>query len=344
MLALNDTESALTRSSTEPEPSTSGPGRYAGLSDFAEESEVKMKPLCKKNKKKRTVLFCIGWFSELVPQGIHAEVLETEETEFRSDETCDELDYLSGDEFDSPLYDDLCYSNWKKGCSFCRSTARKRRPKPRPRCRVRVSQKMQSKENIFVNRLTQKDNIESRLRERGLKRTGLNMYFRRVESGGRQARKVFTSSCGHQKSKSVGRTVAPTIRKRRKQLEDHPAALHHELRSDNIPDGVGDFMRSVIDLQHRDLTPEDYELLLLLDESVAPKTTSRDVLGSIRVVTVDVAAMVGELCTICMELYQAAQNVKTLPCKHTFHADCIDHWLLTASQNCPLDGLEIIQA
>lgn len=336
MMAVNDAENALDSSSTEPGPSTLGPGRYAGLSDFAEETEVKMKPLCKREKKK-TVLFCIGWLSE-VPQGIHT---ESEETEFHSDETCDELDYMSSDEFDSPLYDDLCYSNWKKGCSFRRSTAWNRRPKHRPHRRV---QKMQSKESTFMNRLTQKDNIESRLREKGLKRTGLDMYFRRVDSGVQKSGKVFTTSYEHQKVKLVGRTVAPTARRPRKQLQDHPAALKHELRSDNIPDGVGGFMRTVIDLQHRDLTPEDYELLLMLDESVAPKTVPKEALGSICVVTVDVAAVVGELCSICMELYQAAQNVKTLPCKHTFHADCIDHWLLTASQNCPLDGLAIVQA
>ena len=346
-LAVNDGNSDLTLSPIEPGPSISGIDlSEEEVSHVAEESEVKMKPL---SKQKRTVLFYISWISEM-PQGIHTEAHETEKMESQTDEASDELDYFAGDEFDSPMYDDYCYSNWKKGCCFCRSTAQNRQPKRKPhrRVNVKMSQKLHAKENVFTNICTQKDNIESKLRERGLQRMGLGMYFRRVGSAAARSGKRdsnSTASCGYQKKKCVGRAEAPITRKPRKRhQEDHPAALKHELRSDNIPDGVGVFMRNVVDLQHRDLTPEDYELLLMLDESVAPKTVSKGALESLQVVTVDIAAMVGELCTICMELYQAAQNVKTLPCKHTFHADCIDHWLLTASQNCPLDGLAIIQA
>ena len=43
---------------------------------------------------------------------------------------------------------------------------------------------------------------------------------------------------------------------------------------------------------------------------------------------------IGE-CTICMDDYQEGESLKQLPCKHFFHPDCINSWLLQKN-TCPL--------
>jgi len=108
-----------------------------------------------------------------------------------------------------------------------------------------------------------------------------------------------------------------------------------------------DLISLLITMQDRDLSPEDYELLLRLDERVAPKTISAAQLQGLRtdVVGKEAADMENclreEVCTICMELYELGQVRKYLPCGHGFHDGCIDSWLTNASINCPLDGQEV---
>ena len=41
-------------------------------------------------------------------------------------------------------------------------------------------------------------------------------------------------------------------------------------------------------------------------------------------------------CVICMEKYQINDEVKTLPCFHIFHKDCIDQWLKAGNDSCPI--------
>ncbi|KAJ2141325.1 hypothetical protein IW136_002314 [Coemansia sp. RSA 678] len=40
-------------------------------------------------------------------------------------------------------------------------------------------------------------------------------------------------------------------------------------------------------------------------------------------------------CGICMEEYKAEEEVMTLPCKHVYHLECIDHWL-KMNGTCPI--------
>jgi hypothetical protein len=43
-----------------------------------------------------------------------------------------------------------------------------------------------------------------------------------------------------------------------------------------------------------------------------------------------------EKCVICMEKYEINDEVKTLPCFHIFHKDCIDHWFKAGNDSCPI--------
>ena len=115
----------------------------------------------------------------------------------------------------------------------------------------------------------------------------------------------------------------------------------YALRANNADNAFeNDLVNVLINLQNRDLTPEDYELLLRLDDRVAPKTVTQDILDSFEtdIVTQNDVEME---CAVCMETYQVGQERKHLPCGHIFHKNCIDTWLKNSSLNCPLDGLSV---
>ena len=241
-----------------------------------------------------------------------------------SEEEIDELN----DCFEDDFKDDLCYANWKKGCHFCRSVAKNTKPKIRPHKRVKVADKNRTTRrtlNVKENVNNQKENIQKRLDKMNIKRIGFDIYDP-VETAIKMSLK--TANKRTRKSKEGNNKV------------DHPNALKYELKHDNDTKG-GNQTNRIADLQHRDINPEDYDLLLLLDESIAPKTVSTSFLTNLRVVIVDEANLLGELCAICMDAYQMSDKAKQLPCNHFFHQNCIDNWLSNASPNCPLDGVPV---
>ena len=40
-------------------------------------------------------------------------------------------------------------------------------------------------------------------------------------------------------------------------------------------------------------------------------------------------------CGICLESFSNGEKLKTMPCLHAFHADCLDKWL-AVSGTCPV--------
>ena len=43
-------------------------------------------------------------------------------------------------------------------------------------------------------------------------------------------------------------------------------------------------------------------------------------------------------CSICLDPFLPGQFLRSLPCKHFFHVNCIDEWLTTSSRCCPEDA------
>ena len=83
------------------------------------------------------------------------------------------------------------------------------------------------------------------------------------------------------------------------------------------------YARLVRELQERDITPNDYDLLLRLDEAV-PK---RHVLSE------EAASRLGEHefkghgeCAICCSDLEHGELCTELCCGHAYHAKCIRHW------------------
>lgn len=168
---------------------------------------------------------------------------------------------------------------------------------------------------------------------------------------------------------------------------------------------------TLVMLQHRDITPEDYDVLQTLDEKdglvggVAPTTLTQQLVerllpvwvvpssGEAGVDTAPPAEEDGVLredergqaalhlpklmgrgdavpptdasepgaccctsrgnapsgyelrdlqCSVCLEPFEEGQAARTLPCKHHFHASCIDPWLTGRSRNCPVDAQPVV--
>ena len=296
------------------------------LEPVAKQKSNRRNRKCGKVNTKKT-LICYG--NNLQGEASKGVYLQTDD---ERDEDTMELDIVYTD--DKLLEDDLCYSNWKKGCQFCRSVSKRAKPKIKRHRRVKVVDKKKSSktaQNISENSDAQKANAQEKLDNLKIKRFGYEIYGRRCNP------EPETVSKTHSRRKSHKRSYT---RREPQNLVDHPNALKHELKHDNAAKGAN-HMNQIADIQHRDITPEDYELLLMLDDSVAPKTVSTDFLTSLPLVSVEEANLLEELCAICMEAYQTSEKAKQLPCNHLFHVNCIDNWLSNASPNCPLDGVSV---
>jgi hypothetical protein len=46
-------------------------------------------------------------------------------------------------------------------------------------------------------------------------------------------------------------------------------------------------------------------------------------------------------CSICAEDFKLGEDLRVLPCKHRFHAPCVDPWLLNVSGTCPLCRIDL---
>jgi len=108
----------------------------------------------------------------------------------------------------------------------------------------------------------------------------------------------------------------------------------------HLPCGLlsGDF--EVSELLFRDITPDDYELLLRLDETVERPTASKDKVDTLPRARAEDAE--GQVCTVCLEAFNLKDSILSLPrCGHLFHKDCVSKWLLERHKTCPLCSVEV---
>jgi hypothetical protein len=99
---------------------------------------------------------------------------------------------------------------------------------------------------------------------------------------------------------------------------------------------AGISVQQMLEMLNRELTPEDYELLLRLDETVEKKTVNQETLTTLKEKTIDSEEHLSEVCTVCMFNYEMGDSVKYLPCNHLFHVDCIVPYLSSYGQSCPV--------
>ena len=93
----------------------------------------------------------------------------------------------------------------------------------------------------------------------------------------------------------------------------------------------------------RDITEEDYDLLLQLDNNGAQigSELTEDTVKSFPLERVRVNSRLlapGVQCRVCLSAYSVGHFVRRLPCDHKFHKECIDNWLLHQHARCPVDG------
>ena len=47
-------------------------------------------------------------------------------------------------------------------------------------------------------------------------------------------------------------------------------------------------------------------------------------------------------CPICLEKFVGNRPIRVLPCRHRYHSDCVDDWLVKR-RRCPLCGYDILR-
>jgi hypothetical protein len=94
------------------------------------------------------------------------------------------------------------------------------------------------------------------------------------------------------------------------------------------------------DLMFREITPEDYETLLRLDETIARPTATAASIAKLPSIKGEEA--LGEDCPVCLNAFEPGEVLLMLPkCRHRFHSDCITKWLSEWKKKCPLCGEEV---
>lgn len=93
----------------------------------------------------------------------------------------------------------------------------------------------------------------------------------------------------------------------------------------------------VLDLMHREITPDDYEILLQLDDTVEKPVANKDDVA--RLPAASPQDFLGKDCAVCLVSFRMDESgIALLPCGHCFHRSCITKWLSECNPNCPLCG------
>ncbi|KAJ3173000.1 E3 ubiquitin-protein ligase Zswim2 [Geranomyces variabilis] len=127
----------------------------------------------------------------------------------------------------------------------------------------------------------------------------------------------------------------------------HPGGPHHPSPRRVAPTLPAAMLAS---METRELDAGDYEVLLTLDSPVVNQgdlplhvvnsfPTERAGGG-----TGGGLRWVGHECRVCMKKVETGDTVRVIPCRHGFHRNCIDRWLLQTRTTCPQCGLPAYSA
>jgi hypothetical protein len=128
---------------------------------------------------------------------------------------------------------------------------------------------------------------------------------------------------------------------------------YHSYDPDIPPFNIGAVLRSVrrgrastdpnlmlsLGMTDRDFNENDYEMLLRLDDSVKNKGAKREEITALPRHKIKKGEAVVNCC-ICMSDMEVGTAVRTLPCLHYFHVECIDSWL-KVNKVCPIDKQQL---
>jgi hypothetical protein len=95
----------------------------------------------------------------------------------------------------------------------------------------------------------------------------------------------------------------------------------------------------VLDLLTREISTDDYDVLLKLDETIPKKTVASEVLDTF--VTKAGSECLEQSCGVCLVQFEGDDVVRCLPCAHPFHDECIREWLGSWKNTCPLCSYEL---
>ena len=95
-------------------------------------------------------------------------------------------------------------------------------------------------------------------------------------------------------------------------------------------------------LQTREITAEDYELLMLLHAKPNTKVLDEQQLRHVAFTFCATAAHEDD-CAVCLQSMSEGETLCRLACtgRHVFHSHCITDWLQTASRCCPVDQQDL---
>lgn len=177
---------------------------------------------------------------------------------------------------------------------------------------------------------------------------------RQRSSTTRRVRRSWSRDRNHRRnhSRERSRRRRHSSRDRRRSGAQSYDRHHHSSRwlaEASAPLPCGLTQREFHDLLFREITPEDYEMLLRLDESVAkPSVAEADAVTA----SLDKLPLLSEeeikdsSCTICLNLFEVGDAVPILPCQHHFHRSCLARWLAErpGRPTCPLCCKEVFEA
>jgi hypothetical protein len=91
--------------------------------------------------------------------------------------------------------------------------------------------------------------------------------------------------------------------------------------------------------------PDDYDLLCRLDDTVENRKGAKSAtIESMPTQTVPAGGLTGANgeklnCTVCLEEFTEGAELRSLPCLHKYHKECIDKWLAVKA-SCPICNRE----